>query len=165
VLEALDKPKRGFRSVLLRCTGAYAGAFLSLERGLHRVVARKRDAGEAGEASKDGRLHVFVHFVAHAADIAEDQWEHRSLAPPPAGSAAARRRGAAARELDEVEGAALIAGRRARIAMDPAWYWERLDEVALTHLLLFEDEGSGLDRSEYFSAGGDGAALDDLPDA
>ncbi|WP_437715269.1 AAA family ATPase [Sorangium sp. So ce448] len=162
VLDALDKPKRGFRSVLLRCTGAYAGAFLSLERGLHRVVARKRDAGEA---PGDDRLHVFVHFVAHAADIAEDQWEHRSLAPPPAGSAAARRRGAAARELDEVEGAALIAGRRARIAMDPAWYWERLDEVALTHLLLFEDEGSGLDRSEYFSAGGDGPALDDLHDA
>ncbi|WP_437814253.1 AAA family ATPase [Sorangium sp. So ce1078] len=158
VLEALDQPKRGFRNVLFRCTGAYAGAFLSLERGHHELVARRRDAGAARDASDDGRLHVFVHFVAHAAGIAEDQWEHRSLAPPPAGSAAARRRGAAAREHDEVEGAVLIAGRRARIAMDPAWYWERLDEVALAHLLLFEDEGSGLDRSEYFSAGGDGAA-------
>ncbi|WP_437279301.1 AAA family ATPase [Sorangium sp. So ce375] len=149
VLEALDKPKRGFRSVLLRCTGADAGALLSLERGLHRMVVRKRDAGDA---PGDDRLHVFVHFVAHAADIAEDQWEHRSLAPPPAGSAAARRRGAAARELDEVEAAVLIAGRRARIVMDPAWYWQRLDEVALTHLLLFEEDGSGLDRSEYFNA-------------
>ncbi|WP_437610391.1 AAA family ATPase [Sorangium sp. So ce834] len=158
VLEALDQPKRGFRNVLFRCTGAYAGAFLSLERGHHELVTRKRDAGAARDASGDGRLHVFVHFVAHAAGIAEDQWEHRSLAPPPAGSSAARRRGAAAREHDEVEGAVLIAGRRARLAMDPAWYWERLDEVALAHLLLFEDEGSGLDRSEYFSAGGDGAA-------
>ncbi|XXX77784.1 AAA family ATPase [Sorangium sp. So ce134] len=155
VLEALEQPKRGFRNVLFRCTGAYAGAFLSLERGHHELVTRKRDAGAA---SDDGRLHVFVHFVAHAAGIAEDQWEHRSLAPPPAGSSAARRRGAAAREHDEVEGAVLIAGRRARLAMDPAWYWERLEEVALSHLLLFEDEGSGLDRSEYFSAGGDGAA-------
>ncbi|AUX28523.1 MULTISPECIES: AAA family ATPase [Sorangium] len=158
VLEALDQPKRGFRNVLFRCTGAYAGAFLSLERGHHELVTRKRDAGAARDASGDGRLHVFVHFVAHAAGIAEDQWEHRSLAPPPAGSSAARRRGAAAREHDEVEGAVLIAGRRARLAMDPAWYWERLDEVALAHLLVFEDEGSGLDRSEYFSAGGDGAA-------
>ncbi|WP_437317747.1 AAA family ATPase [Sorangium sp. So ce385] len=161
VLEALDQPKRGFRSVLFRCTGAYAGAFLSLERGHHELVTRRRDAGAARDACdtpSDGRLHVFVHFVAHAAGIAEDQWEHRSLAPPPAGSSAARRRGAAAREHDEVEGAVLIAGRRARLAMDPAWYWERLDEVALAHLLLFEDEGSGLDRSEYFSAGGDGAA-------
>lgn len=155
VLEALARPKRGFRSVLLRCTGAYAGAFLSLERGLHQLVVSKR---EAGAAPGDGRLHVFVHFVAHAADIAEDQWEHRSLAPPPAGSAAARRRGATAREHDEVEGAVQVAGRRARIAMDPGWYWERLDEVALSHLLLFEDEGSGLDRSAYFSAGEDGAA-------
>ncbi|WP_437938509.1 AAA family ATPase [Sorangium sp. So ce341] len=158
VLEALAQPKRGFRNVLFRCTGAYAGAFLSLERGHHELVTRGRDAGDARGASGDGRLHVFVHFVAHAAGIAEDQWEHRSLAPPPAGSSAARRRGAAAREHDEVEGAVLIAGRRARLAMDPAWYWERLDEVALSHLLLFEDEGSGLDRSEYFSAGGDGAA-------
>ncbi|WP_437600346.1 AAA family ATPase [Sorangium sp. So ce590] len=166
VLEALDQPKRGFRNVLFRCTGAYAGAFLSLERGHHEFVVGKRDAGAARDASDDGRLHVFVHFVAHATSIAEDQWEHKSLAPPPAGSTAARRRGAAAREHDEVEGAVLIAGRRARIAMDPAWYWERLDEVALAHLLLFEDEGSGLDRSEYFSAGGDGAAPgDDLPDA
>ncbi|XYH98880.1 AAA family ATPase [Sorangium sp. So ce1128] len=154
VIEALARPKRGFRSVLVRCTGAYAGAFLSLERGLHQLVVSKQ---EAGAAPGDGRLHVFVHFVAHAADIAEDQWEHRSLAPPPAGSAAARRRGAAAREHDEVEGAVLIAGRRVRIAMDPGWYWERLDEVALSHLLLFEDEGSGLDRSAYFSAGEDGA--------
>ncbi|WP_437677376.1 AAA family ATPase [Sorangium sp. So ce131] len=154
VLEALRQPKRGFRSVLLRCTGSYAGAFLSLERGLHRLVVQKRDAGDA---PGDGRLHVFVHFVAHAAHVAEDQWEHASLAPPPAGSAAARRRGAAAREHDEVEGAVLIAGRRARIAMDPAWYWRRLDEVALSHLLLFEDGESGLDRSEYFSVGGEGA--------
>ncbi|WP_437928185.1 AAA family ATPase [Sorangium sp. So ce291] len=160
VLEALARPKRGFRSVLLRCTGAYAGAFLSLERGLHQLVVSKREAGAARDASNDGRLHVFVHFVAHAADIAEDQWEHRSLAPPPAGSAAARRRGATAREHDEVEGAVLIAGRRARIAMDPGWYWERLDEVALSHLLLFEDEGSGLDRSAYFSAGEDGERPD-----
>ncbi|KYF65028.1 AAA family ATPase [Sorangium cellulosum] len=151
VIEALARPKRGFRSVLLRCTGAYAGAFLSLERGLHQIVVGRREAGAARDASGDGRLHVFVHFVAHAADIAEDQWEHRSLAPPPAGSAAARRRGAAAREHDEVEGAVLIAGRRARISMDPAWYWERLDEIALTHLLLFEGEGSGLDRSAYFT--------------
>ncbi|WP_437725122.1 AAA family ATPase [Sorangium sp. So ce861] len=156
VLEALAQPKRGFRNVLFRCTGAYAGAFLSLERGHHELVTRTRDAGAARDASGDGRLHVFVHFVAHAAGIAEDQWEHRSLAAPPAGSSAARRRGAAAREHDEVEGAVLIAGRRARLTMDPAWYWERLDEVALSHLLLFEDEGSGLDRSEYFS--GDGAA-------
>ncbi|WP_437307493.1 AAA family ATPase [Sorangium sp. So ce388] len=161
VLEALERPKRGFRSVLLRCTGAYAGAFLSLERGLHQLVVSKREAGAARDASNDGRLHVFVHFVAHAADIAEDQWEHRSLAPPPAGSAAARRRGATAREHDEVEGAVLIAGRRARIAMDPGWYWERLDEVALSHLLLFEDEGSGLDRSAYFSASEDGAERDE----
>ncbi|WP_437571186.1 AAA family ATPase [Sorangium sp. So ce542] len=158
VLEALAQPKRGFRNVLFRCTGAYAGAFLSLERGHHELVTRGRDAGDARDTPSDGRLHVFVHFVAHAAGIAEDHWEHRSLAPPPAGSSAARRRGAAAREHDEVEGAVLIAGRRARLAMDPAWYWERLDEVALSHLLLFEDEGSGLDRSEYFSAGGDGAA-------
>ncbi|WP_438017908.1 AAA family ATPase [Sorangium sp. So ce315] len=160
VLEALDRVKRGFRSVLLRCTGAYAGAFLSLERGLHQLVVGRREAGAARDTSGDGRLHVFVHFVAHAADIAEDQWEHRSLAPPPAGSAAARRRGAAAREHDEVEGAVLIAGRRARIAMDPAFYWERLDEIALSHLLLLEDEGSGLDRSAYFSAGGDGERPD-----
>ncbi|WP_437781286.1 AAA family ATPase [Sorangium sp. So ce1097] len=160
VLEALDRAKRGFRSVLLRCTGAYAGAFLSLERGLHQIVVGRREAGAARDTSGDGRLHVFVHFVAHAADIAEDQWEHRSLAPPPAGSAAARRRGAAAREHDEVEGAVLIAGRRARIAMDPAFYWERLDEIALSHLLLLEDEGSGLDRSVYFSAGGDGERPD-----
>ncbi|MGK3997406.1 AAA family ATPase [Sorangium sp. So ce1024] len=155
VLEALDRAKRGFRSVLLRCTGAYAGAFLSLERGLHQLVVGRREAGAARDTSGDGRLHVFVHFVAHAADIAEDQWEHPTLAPPPAGSAATRRRGAAAREHDELEGAVLIAGRRARIAMDPAFYWERLDEIALSHLLLFEDEASGLDRSAYFSAGGD----------
>ena len=153
VLAALAGPKRSFRNVLVRVKGAYAGVILALEAGLHRIVLPKRGGDDAGH---DGRAHVFARLVALEGDITGEQWEHRSLSPPHPSTATTRRRGGpAAREHDRIEGAVLIAGRRARLDVDPGEYWERLEEIALAHLLLFEAEGSGLSRDDAFLPPGD----------
>jgi ATP-dependent Clp protease ATP-binding subunit ClpC len=147
VLLSLAQPKRSFRNALFRCKGSGCGAFLALEAGLHRMVLPKR---QADEKSDDDRAHVYVHLCALESELPADAWAHRALAPPDAGTAATRRRGVAAREHDRVEQVVLIAGRRRRIEMDPAAYWARLEEITLAHLLLFEDEDSGLTRDDVY---------------
>jgi ATP-dependent Clp protease ATP-binding subunit ClpC len=149
LLEALMAPKRTFRSVLLRVEGPYAGAFLALEAGLHRIISPRRDP--RGDPGEDDRVHVYLHLVALDATVTEEQWGRPSLAPPHAGGAGSRRRGGAAREHDRVARIVQIAGRRRKLAIDPAAYWARQEDVALEHLLLFEIEGSGLDRGDYFT--------------
>lgn len=153
LLEALSAPKRTFRSVILRVEGPYAGVFLALEAGLHRIISSRRDP--RGGPAEDDRDHVYVHLVALDATITEEQWARTALAPPQVSGAGARRRGAAAREHDEVQGVVQIAGRRRKLAIDPAVYWARQEEVALEHLLLFEIEGSGLDRDDVFTPPGE----------
>jgi ATP-dependent Clp protease ATP-binding subunit ClpC len=151
LIEALSAPKRGFRSVLLRVKGPYAGALLALEAGLHRVEMPKREAkGEKGEKGDDGRGHVLLRTVAFKIDLPADAWAHRALVPPQASTAGLRRRGAVARER-KAEGAVLVAGRRARVEIDLDEYWQRVEEVALAHLLLFELDEGALDRDEIFA--------------
>ena len=150
-LVALAAPKRSFRSALLRAKGASAGVLLALEAGLHRIALPKKGGDDAG----DDRAHVFARLVALEGDITGEQWDHRSLAPPHPSSAMTRRRGPAAREHDRIEKVVLIAGRRARVDVDPGEYWARLEEIALAHLLLFEEEGSGLSRDDAFLPSGE----------
>jgi ATP-dependent Clp protease ATP-binding subunit ClpC len=152
LLDELSKPKRGFRSLLLRCKGPYAGVFLALESGLHRIVFPRRAEGKGAE---DDRAHIYVHLVALKAEMDDAAWGHPSLSPPQIGTAGTRRRGAAARELDRVQRVVLIAGRRRRLEIDPGEYWARQEEIALEHLLLFEQEESGLDRDAYFAPPGE----------
>jgi len=146
-LLALAQPKRSFRNVLLRCKGSYAGGLLALEAGLHRMILPRRQASEGAE---DDRAHVNVQLVLLDFEIPADAWAHRAFALPALGQAATRRRGAAAREHDRVEGAVMVAGRRARVDVAAGAYWAHLEEIALEHLLLFEDPRSGLSRDEVF---------------
>jgi ATP-dependent Clp protease ATP-binding subunit ClpC len=145
VLTELSRPKRGFRSVLLRVKGSYAGIFLSLESGLHRTIVPKR----ADTKGDDNRLHVYVHRVSLATDIVAAEWDHVTLVPPAIGTAPGRKKGAATRERDRVEGVLRLAGKRAQMELDLGAYWARLEEIALQHLLLFEREGSDLDRDDW----------------
>ncbi|WP_169796799.1 AAA family ATPase [Chondromyces crocatus] len=149
-LRALEAPKRSFRNVLLRCRGAYVGAMLALEAGLHRIVltGEAKDRGVVGD--EEDRAHVYVHVVAFETAITEAQWSHPTLAPPPAGTASGRRKGGAVREHDHGTVALHIAGRRARIPVEPGLRWDQLEEVALEHLLLLEQPGSGLDRDDVY---------------
>ena len=148
---ALADEKRSFRGVILRCKGPHAGALLALEAGLHRFEVPRRPEHK----DDDNRAHVEIRTVAFTFDLDKEAWEHKALAPPQPGTAAARRRGATVREVRSSEQALLIAGKRARIDLDPSEYWDRLEEIALSHLLLFESEGSGLDRDDWFAAPGD----------
>ena len=149
---ALDAEKRGFRGIVLRCKGAYAGVLLALEAGLHRLEVPKRPEHRGED---DNRAHVEVRTVAFTFDVTKEMWEHKSLGPPQPGTALSRRRGSPVRERRSSEQAVLIAGKRARIDVDLAEYWAHLEEIALAHLLLFEREDSGLDRDTWLAAPGD----------
>jgi ATP-dependent Clp protease ATP-binding subunit ClpC len=152
LLSELKKPKRGFRSLLVCCKGPYAGVFLALEAGLHRIVLPRRAEGKGAEHE---RAHVYVHLIALSAKIDAEGWGHTSLAPPQAGTAGTRRRGAAAREHDRAQRVVLLAARRRRLDIDPSEYWARQEEIALEHLLLFELDEGGLDRDDYFAPPGE----------
>ncbi len=149
---ALAAEKRSFRGIVLRCKGPYAGVLLALEAGLHRFEVPKRPELKGED---DGRGHVEIRTVAFSFDVPKEAWEHKSLGPPLPSTAPSRRRGAPVRERRTSEQAVLIAGKRARIDLDPAEYWARLEEIALEHLLLFEREDSGLDRDTWLAAPGD----------
>jgi ATP-dependent Clp protease ATP-binding subunit ClpC len=97
----LSDPKRSFRSVLVRVKGAYAGVFLALEVGLHRMVLPKRAESKVPEGD---RAHVFVYVLGLRTEIDDEGWKHPSMMPPLAGTAMMRRRGAAAREHDRCKG-------------------------------------------------------------
>ncbi len=146
VLGELSLTKRSFRSVLLRVKGAHAGVFLALEAGLHRTIYPKRP-----DQKGDDRLHVYLHRVALEAEIPAAAWDHVTLVPPHASTAPGRKKGAAMRERDRVEGVLRIAGKRGQIDLDVGQYWEKIEEIALAHLLLFEAEDSGLDRDEWLA--------------
>jgi ATP-dependent Clp protease ATP-binding subunit ClpC len=125
---------------------------LALEAGLHRLEVPRRPEHKGED---DNRAHVEIRTVAFAFDLPTKAWEHKSLGPPQPGTAPSRRRGAPVRERRSSEQAVLIAGKRARIELDPAEYWAHLEEIALAHLLLFEREDSGLDRDTWLAAPGD----------
>ena len=146
---ALAADKRSFRGLVLRCKGAHAGGLLALEAGLHRIEVPRRPEHK----EDDTRAHVEVRTVAFAFDLPKEAWEHKSLGPPQPGTASMRRRGAPVREVRSSEQVVLIAGKRAKLDLDPSEYWDRLEEIALEHLLLFEREDSGLDRDDWFAAG------------
>jgi ATP-dependent Clp protease ATP-binding subunit ClpC len=153
ILDALAKPKRSMRCLVVRCRGPYAGSFLALESGLHRT-ARAPKGKRGGEPQ---RLHVFVRVASFAFAVKDDAWnEADALAPPEGSSAPLRRRAAPARE--RVAGQVIFPGKRAKLDVAPEDYWARLDEIALTHLLLFEQAEDGLDRAEVFGDGEGGAS-------
>jgi ATP-dependent Clp protease ATP-binding subunit ClpC len=149
---ALDAEKRSFRGIVLRCKGAYAGVLLALEAGLHRFEVPKRPELKGED---DGRAHVEIRTVAFTFDVTKEMWDHKSLGPPQPSTAPTRRRGSPVREWRPASEVVLIAGKRARVDVDPAEYWTRLEEIALEHLLLFEREDSGLDRDTWLAAPGD----------
>jgi ATP-dependent Clp protease ATP-binding subunit ClpC len=150
--EALSAPKRSFRGVVLRVKGSYAGVLLALEAGLHRIEVPPR-AGQPSFA--DNTAHVEVRTLLFSFDIPKEAWAQKSMGPPTPATASHRRRGQAVRERKSTDHTVLVAGKRARVSLDPAQYWAHLEEIALAHLLLFEREDSGLDRDDWLAAPGD----------
>ena len=147
---ALSAEKRSFRGVVLRCKGSYAGVLLALEAGLHRLELPRR-SDQSGHS--DNHAHVEVRTVAFSFDVPSDAWAHKSMGPPQPATASQRRRGQAVRERRSSDQTVLVAGKRAKVDLDPAEYWAHLEEIALAHLLLFEREDSGLDRDDWLAVG------------
>jgi ATP-dependent Clp protease ATP-binding subunit ClpC len=140
------RPAGAFRNLLLRVRGPYAGVFLALEAGLHRVeLEKKADRKDGDEGS---RLHLGVRTVALQFDVPAEAWSEKHLAPPAAGSAGLRKRAPVMRLHDECTRAIFVA-RDALVAVDPSAYFQRFEEIVLAHLLLFEN--GTLDRDDFFA--------------
>ena len=119
------------------------------EAGLHRLEIPKRpDAGGV-----DSNAHIEVRTVAFSFDIPKDAWAQKSMGPPQPSTASHRRRGQAVRERKTSSFTVFVAGKRAKVEIDPAEYWAHIEEIALAHLLLFERDDSGLDRDDWLAVG------------
>jgi ATP-dependent Clp protease ATP-binding subunit ClpC len=136
------------KNLLLRVKGAYAGAFLALEAGVHRTIPAKKPEAVAFPGDEGRGQHVAVRTVALQFDVPEDAWKEKHLAAPPVGDAHTRRRAPPARILDEPAGTVRV-WRMEVPGLDPAAYWTRLEEAAL--LLLLDFERGARDRDAYFA--------------
>jgi len=143
VLERLARDRVPFRHVLLRVSGANAGAYLALEAGLHRWSGVSRDVPHA---------HLHVQLVAMRAALGEEDWSARALVPEPPTSAEERKKLGPARAVDlEAARLLLAAGRRALPFRGDDAYFDDLEEIAAEHLLLFEADGEAA-RDDVFRA-------------
>jgi ATP-dependent Clp protease ATP-binding subunit ClpC len=141
--EELVNPERSWRNVLCRVRGANAGIVLGLEGGLHRMH---------GAHPHITPVHLLVTRVAFRASLQEKDWTPRVLDPPTPADANVQKRVAPNRETADVEGGTLhIFGKRATLKMPRRDYWARIDEIALEHLLLFENSAT-LDRDEFLAS-------------
>jgi ATP-dependent Clp protease ATP-binding subunit ClpC len=150
VLPLLKHPDRAMpQSVLLRASGPYAGVLLALEAGLHRWYP----FDPSGEPTK-----MLIHRVAPRASIKEEDWIKEALTPPPPPPETELRARSAVREWRPKEGKLSLVGRRREVELEPWEYWRRFEEIALEHLILFED--GELERGELavnrLDAGGPG---------
>lgn len=133
----VEAPDRTFRNVILRVEGDHAGVWLALERGLHRF---------AGFTAGDP-AHLDITLVAARATLTDAEWIEPDLEPPNAQAAEALSRQAPARavraDVDEV----LLVGGARTVEIAFADYWPKFEQIALEHLLLF-DEVTALDWEE-----------------
>jgi ATP-dependent Clp protease ATP-binding subunit ClpC len=139
------------RNLILRVKGPYAGVFLALEAGLHRMLIPKTGEGGAGDGEA---LHVGVRALGRSFDLPDEAWTDARLAPPPPADSGARKRGRAAREHDRIQGLLTI-HHSTHIPVAAGAYWTSLDVIAFAHLLRFDD--GSLDRDSFFAPEGEGA--------
>ncbi len=135
ILDKLQLSERPFRNLLLRVDGELAGIWLALECGLHRFIG----FGEASPAE----LHVAL--CAQRTALTEAEWTPPTLDPPGPTVAAELGKKAPTREHD-ARSDVLTVCKMATLRMTPGEYWTRFEEIALEHLLLFENRKLGGDR-------------------
>jgi ATP-dependent Clp protease ATP-binding subunit ClpC len=141
--------RAAMRNLILRVKGPYAGVFLALEAGLHRMVL---PAFGEGQKPSDRRAHVGVRTLRLSFDLPDEAWDDdESLVPPPPADAETRRMGPVAREHDRVEGKVSVHGATTVTVASDA-YWPAIEQIALAHLVLC-DKGS-LDRDAFLAPGG-----------
>ena len=148
LLERLEAPERSTRNVILRCSGERAGGLLALEAGLHRWRPERPD---------EPLVHLLCVRIAMRAELAREELARPELQPALPGPAAALRAAIAVREHDPVEGQLHVLGRRRRLDLRAEDYWPRFEQIALEHLLVFEEDPE-LDRDDLFKG-----VLDGLP--
>ncbi len=141
---ALTHPDKGFRCLVLRVRGPYAGVFLALEAGLHRAFR-----GAEGGRTEIRMLRVTTLSLRF--DVPDEVWDTDVIKPPPAATADVRRRGNSVRAVHEATDKIMVLGKDVRLARSD--YFARFEKLALEHLLLFEAENDPLDRDDFFSPG------------
>jgi ATP-dependent Clp protease ATP-binding subunit ClpC len=139
--ERLERPDRTLRNVVLRCSGELAGALLALEGGLHRW--RPEEPGQEP-------VHLLCLRIALRSELSREELARPELRPPLAGPAAALRAAPAVREHDPAEGLLYLLERKRRLELAPEEYWPRFEQIALEHLLHFEEDPE-LDREDLFT--------------
>jgi hypothetical protein len=134
-LAAMLEGEREFREVLLHVRGLHAGTLLALEGGMHRFFGVHPEVDPA---------HLIVEPLAMRAELSEEEVHSDALQPHPMAFAkqlalmdAVRVRGAGS----EVQ--VVVTDRQLRLSR--AGYWREFEEVALEHLLHWEQKG-GFDR-------------------
>ncbi|MDF2692534.1 MAG: ATPase with chaperone, two ATP-bindingdomain [Labilithrix sp.] len=132
LLDKLADGERSFQNVILRADGDHAGVWLALEAGLHRFAI---------PGSSGGPAHLHIALVAQRATLTESEWAPPGLDPPTPALAETLSRGPALRDHRDGEPIRLVGGRTT-VELGPDEYWPRFEEVALEHLLVFEDDAT-----------------------
>ena len=141
-LDRLRLAKRPFRNLLLRVGGPWAGVCLALEQGTHRyegVVAGKP-------------VQHAVELIARHTELSDLEWlDERILPLPPDGLAGLRRR-TPTRRYETPEGPCHLLGKRRTVDVPLDRYWEKLEILAVHHLLARLDTDEDDDLDDLFLA-------------
>jgi ATP-dependent Clp protease ATP-binding subunit ClpC len=127
-LPRLGDRDRTFRNVVVTVDGDHARMWLSLESGTHIY---KSFPGKNGDAA----LHIDV--ILDRANVNDHEWSHEKLQPPNAEAADALSKLPAVRRLESDSAKVNILGTTS-VEVPFAQYWERIEEIALEHLLVYE---------------------------
>ncbi len=120
---------RGRDRVVMRARGREAALWLGLEAGTHRLL---------GLADNDAARHLEVRLGALRFELDDEAWLHPELLRMPE----APRRGVAVARERHVRGTEVVV-HKVRTAPVPAReYWQRIEEIALEHLLFLHDSGA-----------------------
>lgn len=136
ILELVTTRERKPLDLLLFVDGAWAGALLSLENGLHR---RK------GQGGKNDPTHFTVSVVLRRTVLAEEEWTTLFPVDPPPEAKSEWSRRAAQRELDAGFGRLRVSTAKEPLDIgDYDRYWDRFLDVCYAHLMaaLAEEEAA-----------------------
>lgn len=129
--------KHPHRDVLLRIRGPEAAVLLGLEVGLHRFL---------GFDSRHDPATMTVSLVALRTVFTDKEWLASILSER--GASTVSDRGTAARERFAGSDEIRILGKQRRVYIPRAAYWQRIEEVALEHLLHYVEAAHDSDDED-----------------
>jgi ATP-dependent Clp protease ATP-binding subunit ClpC len=135
-------------SALIRVRGPYAGVLLALEAGLHRFIKVHPTVNP---------VHFMVQLISMRFEVTDKEWLSEQLQPPIPNPQVDLTKLKATREHDGTNHRLILPTKRI-LPIVPDRYWDSFEEIALEHLLVFE-EGEELDRDRIFASKLGGAQM------